>query len=375
MSNKTKKPVYVTEPFLPPLDEFSPYLEKIWENKQVTNKGPFHEQFEEELCSYLGVKYVSLFCNGTIALLIAMKALRLTGDIITTPYTFVATPHSIKWNGLTPVFVDIERNSCNIDPEKIETAITDKTTGIMPVHVYGIPCNLNRIQEIADKYDLKVVYDAAHGFGVKENGRSILNAGDLSVLSFHGTKVFNTFEGGAIVSHSKEMKKSINDLKNFSFTDEVTVSGLGINGKMNEFQAALGLLQLEYFDEVISRRNRIDSLYRKFLKDVSGVSLINYSKNSCPNYSYFPIFIDKNKFGISRDDLYLSLKSQNIFARRYFYPLVSDFKVYKDNSSLYQLNLNNAKRASNSVLCLPMYPGLKDAEVQLISSLIKDMQK
>jgi len=374
--NKTKQsPIYVTEPHLPPLEEFYPYLEKIWENRQVTNKGPFHEQFEEELCSYLGVKYVSLFCNGTIALLIAMKALRLTGEIITTPYTFVATSHSIKWNGLTPVFVDTERNSCNIDPEKIEAAITDKTTGIMPVHVYGVPCNINKIQKIADKYDLKVNYDAAHAFGVKKDGRSILNAGDLSVLSFHGTKVFNTFEGGAIVCHSLKMKKRIDDLKNFSFHGELSVTGLGINGKMNEFQAALGLLQLKHFNRVIEKRSQVDKRYRKGLSKIPGLSFLNLPAGIDYNFPYFPIFINEKEFGLSRDELYSSLKRQNIYARRYFYPLVCDFPIYKSLISGNIGNVKNSYHYAANVICLPIYPELGINEINHIIVSIKNAIK
>jgi len=319
----------------------------------------------------LGVKYVSLFCNGTIALLIAMKALRLTGEIITTPYTFVATSHSIKWNGLTPVFVDTERNSCNIDPEKIEAAITDKTTGIMPVHVYGVPCNINKIQKIADKYDLKVNYDAAHAFGVKKDGRSILNAGDLSVLSFHGTKVFNTFEGGAIVCHSLKMKKRIDDLKNFSFHGELSVTGLGINGKMNEFQAALGLLQLKHFNRVIEKRSQVDKRYRKGLSKIPGLSFLNLPAGIDYNFPYYPIFVNEKIYPMCRDSLYNKLKENNVFGRRYFYPLVSEFSMYRGLYSASPINLPNAHKIASQVICLPIYPGLSIKKINQIIRCIK----
>ena len=371
MSENNKKPIYVTEPYLPPLDEFTPYLEQIWENKRVTNKGPFHDQLEEELCSFLGVKHISLFCNGTIALLVAMKALRLTGEIITTPYTFVATTHAIKWNGLTPVFVDIEEHSCNIDPGKIENAITDKTTGIMPVHVYGVPCNIEEIQNIADKYDLKVIYDAAHAFGVKENGSSILNAGDLSVLSFHGTKVFNTFEGGAIVSQSKKMKRRIDDLKNFSFHDELSVTGLGINGKMNEVQAAIGLLQLKYIKHAFKARNKVHKFFRSRLKDIPGLRFQDIPSGVDYNFSYFPVFINEEKFGISRDGLFDLLIQRGINARRYFYPIVSEFPIYRGLNSSKPSNLINSHLIARQVICLPIYPELSHDMVKRIVSIIR----
>ena len=331
-----------------------------------------HQELERQLCQFLGVKYISLFCNGTIALLVVMKALRLTGEVITTPYSFVATSHAIKWNGLVPVFVDIDPKSCNLNPDLIENAISDKTSAIMPVHIYGNPCDTKKIQQIADKYDLKVIYDAAHAFGVEENDRSILNAGDLSILSFHGTKVFNTFEGGAIVSHSKKMKQRIDDLKNFSFHTETSVTGLGINGKMNEFQAAIGLLQLKNFINIIKKRKAIDQLYREELQKTPGINFLEASKEVNSNYSYFPIFIDKNKYGLSRDKLYEKLKQNGIYGRRYFYPLISQFPEYKQQLSSDSANLPIAEKKSKEVLCLPIYPCLDNKDVFIIIELLKD---
>ena len=366
--------VQVTLPFLPPLDEFLPYLEKIWATHQLTNKGPFHEELEKELCNYLGVENISLFCNGTIALQIAMKALDIKGEIITTPYTFVATAHAIKWNDAKPVFVDIEQETCNIDPDKIEEAITKKTTAILPVHVYGYPCNLKKINKIAKKYNLKVIYDAAHAFAVKINGESILNAGDLSVLSFHATKVFNTFEGGAIVSHTPEMKKKIDDLKNFGFQNETTVKGLGINGKMNEIQASMGLLQLKYIDNIILKRKEIIHSYRTLLANISGLKYFEDLVNVNHNYSYFPVFIDENKYRKSRDELYDYLKYNNIFGRRYFYPIITKFEEYRNLQSASKNNLNVSNKHSKQVICLPIFPDLSGEKVQHICQLIDQFQ-
>ena len=368
MNNK----IYVTQPFLPPLEEFNIYLKQIWENKHITNNGLFHKQLEQELCNYLGVEYISLFCNGTIALLVAIKALELKGEIITTPYSFVATAHSIKWNGLEPVFVDIDPKYCNLNADKIENAITENTSAILPVHVYGNPCETKKIKHIAEKYNLKVIYDAAHAFGVKKDGKSILNEGDLSILSFHATKVFNTFEGGAIVSHSAEMKKKIDDLKNFGFQDQITVEGIGINGKMNEVQASMGLLQLKYFEQVIEKRKRITENYREGFKNVKGIRYLADLEDVKYNYAYFPIFINENEYGKSRDDVYNTLKKHNIYGRIYFYPLISRFSAYTELSSSKSANLSMAEKISEDVICLPIYPDLSTDQVNYIISVIND---
>ena len=367
------KRINVTQPFLPPLEEFQIYLQQIWKNKYITNNGPFHKQLEQELCNYLGVKHISLFANGTIALLVAIKALELKGEIITTPYSFVATAHSIKWNGLEPVFVDIDPLTCNLDTKKIENAISDQTTAILPVHVYGNPCNTEKIAEIAERYGLKIIYDAAHAFGVTVNGNSILNSGDLSVLSFHATKVFNTFEGGAIVSHTAEMKKKIDDLKNFGFQDQITVEGIGINGKINEVQAAMGLLQLKYIDQVIEKRNRIAELYREKLSEVNGISFLDGIKGVKHNYSYFPIFINEREYGMNRDKVYEELTNHNIFTRRYFYPLISRFSAYKNLPSAEEKSLPVAEQISSEVICLPIYPDLEHRDVERVIGILKSL--
>jgi dTDP-4-amino-4,6-dideoxygalactose transaminase len=347
--------VNVTQPFLPPLEEFEPYLKQIWENKLLTNNGPFHQQFERELAEYLGVPYISVFANATLALLTALQTLDIKGEVITTPFSFVATTHALKWNGITPVFTDIEPVFGNMDPDKIEAAITPKTSAIMPVHVYGNPCDDNRIKAIASKHNLKLIYDAAHCFGVKQSNKSILNYGDLSVVSFHATKVFNTFEGGAIISHSKEIKQRIDDLKNFGFRNEVTVIAPGINAKMNELQAAFGLLQLKYIDEVIEKRKTITHYYRERLQGIRGIRILEDIKGVTHNYSYFPIFIS-SEFPISRDELYNEFKKNEIFVRRYFYPLISNFSMYNTLESANQLNLKVANQLAEDVLCLPIYP-------------------
>ncbi|MEH6649461.1 MAG: DegT/DnrJ/EryC1/StrS family aminotransferase [Motiliproteus sp.] len=364
------KPIYVTQPSLPPLEEFIPYLERIWDSKILTNGGEFHQQFEHALCEYLGVEYLSLFCNGTTALITALQALRIQGEVITTPYTFVATAHSLAWNGIKPVFVDIDPKTLNLDPSKIEAAITPNTTAIMPVHCYGQPCDVEAIQEIADNYNLKVIYDAAHAFGVNDGGGSVLRHGDLSVLSFHATKVFNTFEGGAIVCHDAETKKYIDHLKNFGFTDEVTVVASGINGKMCEVNAAFGLLQLEHIDNVLSRRKKIDVAYREQLSDVEGIQCLIDASDFEPNYAYLPILIHSN-YPLSRDDMYQMLKNNRIYARRYFYPLISDFPMYRDLPSANLSNLRFAADASAKILCLPIYPDLELSEQQRVINLIK----
>lgn len=364
------KPLYVTQPYLPPLEEFVPYLQKIWDNKLLTNGGPMHQQLEQALCDYLGVPEVALFNNGTNALLTALQAMNLTGEVITTPYSFVATAHSILWNGLTPVFVDIDPITLNIDPRKIEAAITPKTSAIMPVHCYGNPCDVTAIQQIADAYNLKVIYDAAHAFGVQDDGGSILRHGNLSVLSFHATKVFNTFEGGAIICPDAKAKQRINNLKNFGISDEVTVSEAGLNGKMSEVNAAFGLLQLQHMEVVLQRRGQLDVLYREQLGKVPGITVVPTSGQLISNFSYFPILIGPG-YPLSRDALYQKLKDNNIFSRRYFYPLISDFPMYRELASARQDNLPIATQVGQQVLCLPIYPDLALDQLTAIVELIK----
>lgn len=356
------KPIYVTQPYLPPLEDFIPYLQQIWDNKTLTNGGPMHQQLELALGEYLGVEHVALFNNGTIALLTALQALRITGEVITTPYSFVATSHSLLWNGIKPVFVDIDPDSLNLDPGKIEAAITPQTTAIMPVHCYGNPCDVEAIQKIADNYNLRVIYDAAHAFGVEDIGGSILRHGDLSVMSFHATKVFNTFEGGAIVCSDAKTKKRINQLKNFGFVDEVTVVAPGINGKMSEVNAGFGLLQLQYIDKAIKRRQEIDDYYRRNLAGVRGIHILKLSHKITANYSYFPILVDYD-YPLSRDALYQKLRDSNIFARRYFYPLISDFPMYRGMDSARRSNLPNANAVAEKIICLPIYPDLCDKDL------------
>ena len=363
--------ITVTKPALPPLEEFIPYLESIWESQNLTNNGKFHQQLERELAEYLGVKYLSLFANGTLALLTALQTLKITGEVITTPYSFVATTHALHWNGIKPVFVDIEPNFCNLDTQKIESAITPNTTAILPVHVYGNPCNVEKIKEIADNYGLKVIYDACHAFGVKINGDSVLNFGDLSILSFHATKVFTTFEGGAIVCHDETTKRRIDFLKNFGFANETTVVGPGINAKMNEFQAALGVLQLNHVDKAISERKRIVELYRSELDSLNGISYMQDIDGVSHNYPYFPIFINEENFGITRDQIYEKLKEYNIYTRRYFYPLISQFPTYRGLESASEKNLPIALKTSEKVLCLPVYSNLTFDETKRIANLIK----
>lgn len=363
------KNIFVTQPFLPPLEEFQPYLERIWESKCLTNSGPYHHELEEKLAGYLGVEHISLFANGTLALVTALQALRITGEVITTAFSFVATSHSLLWNGIKPVFIDISPGTFNLDPEKIEAAITPQTTAILPVHVYGYPCNVEKIQSIADTYGLKVIYDAAHAFGVDYKGASLLNHGDLSILSFHATKVFNTFEGGAIICRDAKTKKRIDDLKNFGHAGEVTVVAPGINGKMNEMQAAFGILQLKYIDKVIDRRCEIDARYRELLTSCSGISFPSLPDNTSYNYSYFPILV-KNEFPISRDELNDELRRHGIYARRYFYPLISEFPMYRGLPSAVRENLPVADKAADQVLCLPIYPDLTNESIVRIVSII-----
>lgn len=362
--------LYVTKPYLPPLAEFIPYLEEIWDSKVLTNGGPFHGRLEKALCDYLGVDHLALFANGTIALVTALQALRVTGEVITSPYSFVATSHSLLWNGIKPVFVDIHPDTLNLDPARIEAAITPQTTAIMPVHCYGHPCDVDAIQKIADNYNLKVIYDAAHAFGVKTAQGSVLNYGDLSVLSFHATKVFNTFEGGAIVCPDAKTKQRIDHLKNFGFVDEVTVVAAGINGKMCEFNSALGLLQLQHIDQALEHRKKIDDIYRDRLTGVKGVHCLKDAGEKVANYAYFPILIDKG-YPVSRDALYEKLKAQGIYARRYFYPLISSFPMYRGLASARQDNLPVATDAAARVLCLPIYPDLALPEQLRIIDLIR----
>jgi dTDP-4-amino-4,6-dideoxygalactose transaminase len=363
------KPIYVTQPLLPPLEEFVPYLQKIWDNKQLTNGGPFHQQLEQALAEYLGVKHISLFSNGTIALVAALQTLRITGEVITTPYSFVATAHSLLWNGISPVFADIDPHSLNLDPARIEAAITPRTSAIMPVHVYGRPCDTKGIQRIADAYGLKVIYDAAHSFGTRVPGLSLLECGDLSVLSFHATKVYTTFEGGAIICGDAKAKQRIDYLKNFGFADELTVVAPGINGKMNEMQAAFGLLELRYVGKAIARRGEIDSAYREGLNGVHGVEIPPLGGWE-HNYGYFPIFV-RPPYPLARDELYERLKQQGIFGRRYFYPLISDFPMYRGLASATPGNLPVARRIADSVLCLPLYPALADEQVRGVIEAVR----
>lgn len=365
-----KKPIYVTQPFLPPLEEFIPSLEKIWENKYLTNAGPFHQKFETALAKFLDVEHLALFANGTLALVTALQSLRITGEVITTPFSFVATSHSLLWNGIKPVFVDIHPETFNLDPEKIEAAITPHTTAIMPVHVYGKPCDVAKIQKIADTYGLKVIYDAAHAFGVNYQGESILKHGDLSILSFHATKIFTTAEGGAIVCPDAKMKKRIDDLKNFGFADEVTVVAPGINAKMNELQAALGLLQLKHIDKAIDRRRTIDRLYREALSAVSGIFCPPVPEDTNYNYAYFPILVEK-EYSLSRDELNDKLRRNGIISRRYFYPLISEFPMYQSLPSAARTNLPIANDVAYKVLCLPIYPALENESIFRIISVIK----
>lgn len=357
------KKITVTSPLLPELDDFIEDLKNIWENKWITNNGDYHKKLEKALAEYLKVPYVSLFTNGTLPLITALQAMRITGEVITTPYSFVATTHSIWWNGCKPVFVDIDPKTGNIDPDKIEAAITPRTTAIMPVHVYGKPCDTKAIQEIADKYGLKVIYDAAHAFGVEVNGESILNAGDISTLSFHATKVFNTIEGGAMIMHDEKTKKRIDDLKNFGFHDEVTVVAPGINSKMDEMRAAYGLLNLRQVDKAIEARHQVAIKYRNALRDVDGITFFDDMDGVKHNYSYFPIFIDAEKYGMTRDELYEKMKSQNVLGRRYFYPLISEFSTYRGLDSASRENLPNAHKMADSVICLPMHHALSDEDI------------
>jgi dTDP-4-amino-4,6-dideoxygalactose transaminase len=364
------KPIPVTQPFMPPLEEFIPYLEQIWASRWLTNAGPFHQQLERALEEYLGVKHLSLFNNATIALVTSLQCLRVSGEVITTPYSFVATAHSLYWNNIRPVFVDIDPVTFNMDPGKIAQAITPATTAIMPVHCYGNPCDVDQIQRIADTYGLRVIYDAAHAFGVKRDGVSVLRHGDLSVLSFHATKVFNTFEGGAIISPDAKTKQRIDYLKNFGFADEVTVVAAGINGKMNEVQAAFGLLQLQHVDKSIAQRERVDARYRSGFDNLPGITVPPLPAGVAGNHSYFPVLVGP-EYPVSRDALYDELKSAGVLARRYFYPLISDMPMYRAMPSAAAAGLPNARRAAEQILCLPIYPDLSDDDQQRVIHMIR----
>lgn len=362
--------ITVTSPLLPNLDEFNAMLKDIWASKWITNNGQFHKQLEKALCEYLKVPYISLFTNGTLPLLTALQALRITGEVITTPYSFVATTHSIWWNGCRPVFVDIEESTCGIDPNRIEAAITPKTTAIMPVHCYGKPCNMEAIQAIADKYGLKVIYDSAHAFGVEVNGKSVLNSGDLATLSFHATKVYNTLEGGALVMHDEATKKRIDYLKNFGFANEVEVVAPGINSKVDEVRAAYGLLNLKQVDEAIEKRHQVAIKYRNALRNVLGVRFFDDMPGVRHNYSYFPIFINAEEYGQTRDELYFKMKEANVLGRRYFFPLISTFSTYRGLPSAAPENLPVATKVANEVICLPMHHELSNEDIDRILSLI-----
>lgn len=364
------KQILVTSPLLPPLEEFIPYIEDIWNRKWITNNGHYHQELEQKLCEYLGVKYLSLFTNGTIPLITAFQALRITGEVITTPYSFVASTHSLWWNGIKPVFVDIDPVTLNINPDKIEAAITPKTTAILPVHVYGNPCDTKKIQDIADKYGLKVIYDAAHAFGVRVDNISILNYGDISTLSFHATKTYNTIEGGALICHDAKTKQRIDYLKNFGFAGEIEVVAPGINGKMDEIRAAYGIINLKHVDESIIIRKEIANRYRNLLKNVKGITFMNDIQDVRYNYSYFPIFVDEEKYGMTRDDLYQKLKDNNILGRRYFYPLISQFSTYRELDSAKSTNLPIAIKVANSVICLPIHHEISEKEVEKIVNCI-----
>lgn len=366
-----KKKITVTQPVLPPLEEFIKELRKIWKSKIITNMGPYHEKFELALAEYLGVNYLSLFSNGTLALITSLRALNITGEVITTPFSFIATTQSLWWNNIKPVFVDIEPNYFNLDPNKIESAITPFTSAILPVHVYGNPCEVKTIQKIADKYKLKVIYDSAHAFGVTIEGNSVMNFGNLSVLSFHATKVFNTIEGGAIICHDALMKKQIDYLKNFGFADEITILTHGINAKMNELQASYGLLQLKYIDEYIAKREKVSEFYKENLVDVRGISFFNNMDGVRHNHSYFPIQIEKDQYGQTRDEVYDILKKNNIHCRRYFYPLISQFPMYKGLPSSTPQNLPVATKVAEQILCLPIHPNLKKEDLIRILHILK----
>ncbi len=366
----SKNIITVTSPLLPPLEELNIFLEDIWKNKWITNNGDYHQKLEAALCDYLKVPFISLFTNGTLPLITALQALRITGEVITTPYSFVATTHSLWWNGIKPVFVDIDPKTGNLDPDRVESAITPQTTAIMPVHVYGRPCRTKEIQDIADKYGLKVIYDAAHAFGVEVDGKSILTEGDVSTLSFHATKVYNTIEGGALVMHDEKMKQRIDYLKNFGFANETEVVAPGINSKMDEIRSAYGLVNLKLIDKAIEMRHQVAIQYREALKDVPGISIWYDLPNTRHNYSYFPIFVDEEVYGMSRDELYFKMREHQVWGRRYFYPLISTFSTYRGLDSARPENLHNAHRMADSVICLPMHHELTPDDVQRVLNVI-----
>ncbi|MBQ7268439.1 MAG: DegT/DnrJ/EryC1/StrS family aminotransferase [Bacteroidales bacterium] len=360
-------PITVTSPLLPELEKLREMMQDIWDKKWVTNLGEYHEQLEARLAQYLGVKYLSLYTNGTIPLISALQALDIReGEVITTPFSFVATSHAIWWNGLTPVFADVRESDGNLDPERIEAAITPRTRAILPVHVYGNPCDTEAIGAIALKHGLKVIYDAAHAFGVRVNGKSLLEEGDISTLSFHATKVFNTLEGGAIVCNSAEMKRKLDYLRNFGFEDEVTVVGPGINGKMDEVRAAVGLLNLQQVDRAIAARKSVAERYRKALRGIPGLRVLEDLPGVQHNYAYFPVFIDEKTYGRSRDEVYAAMKAQGVFGRRYFYPLISSFGPYAALPSASAENLPVAHKIAEQVLCLPMHHALSEEDVQRV---------
>lgn len=358
--------ITVTSPLIPPLEEFIPYLEDIWRRKWLTNNGYYHQELDRALCEYLKIPYISLFTNGTLPLICALQAMRITGEVITTPYSFVATTHALWWNGIKPVFVDVDPMTGNMDPEKIEAAITPKTTAIMPVHVYGQPCDVDRIKQIADTYGLKIIYDAAHAFGVEKNGESVIAAGDMATLSFHATKVYNTIEGGALVCHDAETKQRIDYIKNFGFANETTVVAPGINGKMDEVRSAYGLMALKHVDVAIESRKRVARRYREALKEVPGIHLFEDKEGVKANYSYFPIFIDERMYGMSRDTLYEKMKNAGVYGRRYFYPLISTFSTYRGLDSAGKDNLPEAYKMAERVICLPMHHALSEDDVERV---------
>lgn len=364
------KQIAVTSPLLPDLDEYTQLLKEIWDSKWITNNGSFHKRLERELADYLKVPYLSLFTNGTLPLITALQALRITGEVITTPYSFVATTHSLWWNGIKPVFVDIDPENCGLNPDKIEAAITPKTTAIMPVHCYGKPCDIEGIQQVADKYGLKVIYDAAHAFGVEINGKSILEYGDMSTLSFHATKVYNTLEGGALVVKDKKTKQRIDYLKNFGFTGETEVVAPGINSKMDEARAAYGILNLKQVDAAIELRHQVAVRYRETLKNVEGVTFFEDMQGVKHNYSYFPIFVDAEKYGMTRDELYFKMKEQNVLGRRYFYPLISTFSTYRGLESSRPENLPIAHKIAEQVICLPIHHEINELDMERILATI-----
>ena len=366
--------INVTKPFLPPLSELLPYLNQIWDSKILSNNGPLHARLESSLSEFLGVPQVSLFCNATIALITAQQALGIKGQVITTPYSFVATSHALGWMGNEPVFADIDPDSLTLDPAAVEAAITEHTTAIMPLHCYGNTCDVDALQNIADRHNLKIIYDACHSFGVDDEIGSVLRHGDMSVVSLHATKVFNTFEGGMLISSNPEMKSKVDNLKNFGFVDETVVVDAGINGKMSEFSAAVGLLQLNYFEQILEARSIVDKQYRQRIDQIDGISYLEPVRQSRRNFAYFPIFVDSS-FPITRDQLYMALREKNIYARRYFYPLISDFEMYKHIPSASAANLPVATITSSKVICLPLYPELKCEEVDQICDIIRDASR